>query len=166
MLTTATTGADATTTDITVGMGQIAVVRSPQIAQTVLGSCIGLVLYDPPAKIGAMAHIVLAERSNRSGPPGKFADSAVPHMLELLQKEGADPRRLVAKIAGGASMFGGGGPIQVGEANYQAVEKLLRQHGIRVAGEHVGGPKGRRTTFDPNTGNLTVEIVGEDPIVL
>ena len=152
--------------EISVGMGQIAVIETPCVGRTVLGSCIGLALSHPGRKLGVLAHIVLAERANRSGAPGKFADSAIPHMLQLLAKEGIGPRGLTAKLAGGANMFGGGGPIQIGEANYRAVRNLLEQHCIEVVGEHVGGGKGRRITYDPGAGTLTVEIVGEDPIVL
>ncbi|HHM12946.1 MAG TPA: chemotaxis protein CheD [Planctomycetaceae bacterium] len=147
-------------------MGQIAVIAAPDVGRTVLGSCIGLVLYDPPSKIGAMAHIVLAEKQNRPGPPGKFADTAVPHMLELLAARGAARRRLIAKVAGGSAMFSGTGPIQIGEANYRSVMRLLKDEKIRIAGEDIGGPKGRRITFDAETGRLVVEIVGQDPLVL
>ncbi len=152
--------------EVSVDMSQTAILEAPQLGRTVLGSCIGLVLYDPTAKIGAMSHIVLAKRLNRSGPPGKFADSAVPHMLELLVNGGARTPRVVAKLAGGASMFGGGGPIQIGEANRLAVRELLESHKIPILGEHVGGPKGRRVTFDSSTGVLTIEIVGESPVEL
>ncbi len=113
-----------------------------------------------------MAHIVLAEKQNRPGSPGKFADTALPHMLELLEARGAVRGRLIAKLAGGSAMFSGTGPMQIGEANSRAVVRLLREAAIRIAGEDIGGSKGRRITFEPDTGRLTVEIVGQETVIL
>ena len=153
-------------TIVTIGMAQTAVVKSGQKIRTVLGSCIGLVLYDAARRTGGMAHIVLAASLGREGPPGKFADTAVPDLINRLEQAGACRRRLVAKITGGADMFGTGGPIQIGRSNIAKVRKLLEDHRIRIAAEHIGGTKGRRVTFDPDTGALLVEIAGEAPVTL
>ncbi len=161
-----TANTPATGNEINVGMGQTAVIAAPDVGRTVLGSCIGLVLYDPSTHLGAMAHIVLAEKGNRPGAPGKFADTAIPHMLQLLKSRGTQKRRLIAKLAGGAAMFSSTGPIQVGAANHAAVVKLLGEEGIPIAGEDIGGRKGRRITFEADTGRLVVEIVGQDAVVL
>jgi len=144
-----------------VGMGQIAAGRAPERMKSVLGSCIGLAIYHPRLKTGAMAHIVLPDSAGRSGTPGKFADTAVPAMLELLDRLGAPAHGLRAKLAGGANMFGGSGPLQIGDANVAAVAEVLQDAGIRTAGQDVGGTKGRRVTFDCASGNITVECVGQ-----
>ncbi len=149
-----------------VGMGQIVTVTQPEVARAVLGSCIGLTLYHPRVRAGTMAHIVLPRSSGRSGPPGKFADTAVPHMIELLEELGAKAFGMTAKLAGGANMFKATGPMQVGTENITAVRELLRDLGISIAGEHLGGAKGRRVTFDPVSGDVTVEIAGETQVVL
>ena len=71
-----------------VGMGQIAAGGPPQIMRAVVGSCIALSLYHSRLKRGAMAHIVLPAASGRDGTPGKFADTAIPKMLEMLKECG------------------------------------------------------------------------------
>ena len=142
-------------------MGQIAAGQAPVQFKTVLGSCIGLVLYYPRLKPGVMAHIVLPDSAERNGAPGKFADTAVPHMLQLLERQGAPVHGLTAKFAGGANMFGGTGPMKIGDANAEAVLRALRIAGIRVAGQEVGGTKGRRVTFDCSTGEMTIVIAGQ-----
>lgn len=144
-----------------VGMGQIAVIMREESAYAVLGSCIGLTLYSQRLRIGAMAHIVLPQAGTREGAPGKFADTALPHMLKLLQEHQVYPSGLTAKVAGGASMFAATGKMQIGDANLEAVRSLLQEKNIPIAGEHVGGTKGRRVTFDGQTGLLTVDRVGE-----
>ena len=143
-----------------VGMGESAAVRAPAGLTSVLGSCVGVALYHPRQRVGALAHVVLPESAGRAGTPGKFADTAIPHLLELLRAAGAPAAGLVAKIAGGASMFSSGGPLQVGESNVQAVLRALQAAHIAVAAQHVGGSKGRRVHLDAATGTLTVEVVG------
>jgi chemotaxis receptor (MCP) glutamine deamidase CheD len=75
--------------------------------------------------------------------------------------------RLQAKIAGGANMFAvadGGGTI--GAQNLQALEQLLDRLCIPIAGRHCGGAQGRRMRFDLATGLVTIDILGEDSIIL
>lgn len=159
-----TTSPQASTQDANVGMAQIAVVSGESTLRTVLGSCIGLVLYHAPRKIAAMAHIVLPSSSDRPGPPGKFADTAIPELLRLLSAEGVTRSSLSAKLAGGANMFGGSGPIQIGAHNHEAVVQSLAALNIPITGEHVGGAKGRRVSFQPSRCVMVVEIAGQPPI--
>jgi chemotaxis protein CheD len=84
-------------------------------------------------------------------------------MLELLKKEGISMIGLVTKLAGGASMFAGGGPMQIGLSNYNAVVAALSSAGISVAAADVGGTKGRRVTLNCETGGLTIEVIGQPP---
>ncbi len=154
------------TTNIHVGMGQAGVAGPEGGFSAVLGSCLGVALYHPRLHVGAFAHVVLPESNGRSGPPGKFADVAIPYMIDQLRPRGATPAGLVAKIAGGACMFGAGGPLQIGDANAQKVIELLKAAGIRIAGKHIGGTKGRRVIFQCATGDLTVQIAGQPPVVL
>jgi len=148
------------TTNTKVGMGQVGIARAPGTFDTILGSCVGLALYHRRLHIGALAHIVLPESAGRDGTPGKFADLAIPHLLQLLAAEGANHAGLTAKLAGGASMFSSSGPMQIGEANVAAVLKALDELNIPVLAKHVGGAKGRRIEFDCTDGRLLVHIAG------
>lgn len=144
-----------------VGMGQIAAGRAPERMKAVLGSCIALAIYHPRLKTGVMAHIVLPDSAGRGGTPGKFADTAVPEMLRLLKELGTPAHGLTAKLAGGANMFGGSGPLQIGDSNAEAVSQALKSVGIRAAEQDVGGTKGRRVAFDCASGEMTVECAGQ-----
>ncbi len=145
----------------TAGMAQIIFLTRPEQARAVVGSCIALTLFHSRRGLGALGHIVLPNSTGRPGSPGKFADTAVLHMVETLKKDGANTAGLVAKICGGASMFGPPGPLQIGKENAEAVACQLRKLGIRIVGEHLAGSKGRRATFDCETGQVTIEIVGK-----
>lgn len=141
-------------------MGQIALVADGEIARAVLGSCIGLSIYDTRRRIGAIAHVVLPASSGRTGTPGKFVDTALAQMLDELLAAGADLRRLSAKLAGGSNMFAANGPFRIGEQNIEAAKQALEQAKIRLAGQHLGGTSGRRITFHGSDGELAVEIAG------
>lgn len=160
-----TLATNSTVKDTLVGMGQIAAGRPPERMRAVLGSCIGLAIYHPRLKTGAMAHVVLPDSAGRGGPPGKFADTAVPEMLRQLGRLGVPAAGLAAKMAGGANMFNGSGPLQIGDANAQAVLQALRAAGIRVLAQETGGTCGRRVTFDC-AGGLSVECTGQPPRML
>ncbi|WP_254510154.1 chemotaxis protein CheD [Anatilimnocola floriformis] len=149
-----------------VGMAQIALVAQGEIARAVLGSCIGLVLFHELRKTAVVAHIVLPQGQDRPGPAGKFADTALPEMLAILAENGIPRTGLVAKVAGGANMFGSSGPLQIGKENHAIVIQLLKNLRIPIMAEHVGGKVGRRITFDSATGDLQVDMAGSPSVVL
>jgi len=126
----------------------------------VLGSCVGVALYHARRHVGVLAHVVLADSAGREATPGKFANTAIPHMVGLLAKEGIPPSSVVAKLAGGACMFGAGGPMMIGDTNVEAVLRSLTLAGIRVVAKDVGGTKGRRIVLDCSTGGLEIENIG------
>lgn len=157
----------------TVGIGQIAASGERDIVITALGlgSCIGLVLADPRAGVAGMAHVMLPESAPTSkGPPGKFADTAVPALLDSVLSLGADKSRLIAKIAGGAQMFGsgsgGGNLFNIGERNAGGVTRALDALGIRLRASDVGGNCGRTLQVTVGTGTVTVRVVGGEAVEL
>jgi chemotaxis protein CheD len=152
------------TQTMNVGMGQASVGGAECTLQSVLGSCIGLVLHHPRMKYAAMAHVVLPDSAGRDAFPAKFADTAVPHLIAELAKLGVPSSGLVAKIAGAASMFGVTGPMQIGESNIAAVRKALQKAGLPIMGENLGGNKGRRVQLNCVSGTYTIEILGQ-PVV-
>lgn len=153
-------------TDQHVGMGQIALGRGPTRLTAVLGSCVAVALHAPKHEIGILAHVILAHSSGRNSPPGKFADTAIPEMLHMLSEAGAPATDVVARLAGGANIFGRTGPLQIGNANIEAITRLLKDAGITIKAEDVGGNKGRRVSFDCQTGGLTIEMAGHPARVL
>lgn len=144
-----------------VGMGEIETVCGAFRLRTLLGSCIGLVLYDLRSQVGGLAHIVLPESKGQTSVPGKYADTAIPELLKQIETLNGRLNHLTAKIIGGANMFATSGPTAIGDQNIAAVEQLLKSKCIPVLGRHCGGRQGRRVAFDVDTGRVSVEIVGE-----
>jgi chemotaxis protein CheD len=148
---------------IAVGLGDLFVSKADDLVAYSLGSCIGICLWDPIAKVAAMAHVVLPTAP--AGPvatPGKFGDTAVPAMLAALDRAGAQKLRLQCKIAGGAAVLaiGGGGSLpKIGDRNVEAVKAALAQVNIRILGEQTGGNQGRTVRLEPPTGRVLVRTV-------
>lgn len=155
-----------TQADAQVGMGKVVVGRAPADLKAILGSCVGVALYNRKLRLGSLAHVVLPESAERPGGPGKFADTAIPHMVDLMRRPGVRPFDLEAKIAGGANMFGSAGPLQVGDANVEAVLKALQTLNIRVIGRDTGGNVGRRVTFRCAAGEYVIETAGREARIL
>lgn len=155
-------------TPILVAMGAIAVSRESGTLRTLLGSCIGVAIYDRWQKAAALAHVVLPMSSGEVTQLGKFADTAIPEAIQQLERLCGGVRlRLTAKIAGGANMFATtSSGSTIGQQNVEAVESRLAAHGIVIVGRHLGGTQGRRMAIEVATGKVTIEIVGATPTVL
>jgi chemotaxis protein CheD len=127
-----------------------------------LGSCIGLALLDRQASVAGLAHVVLPAAEGREGTAGKFADTAVPALLDAVVGLGARRGRLDAVLVGGASMFAFAGPgLDVGQRNDAAVREELARLRIPVAAAETGGSKGRTVRVDVATGVVTSKAAGD-----
>jgi chemotaxis protein CheD len=145
-------------------MGGLAVAMGDGVLRTLLGSCVGLALYDPRRKVGGLAHVVLPQSSGGGGPPGKFMDTAIPALLREMEALGGGALKPEARMAGGANMFKTTVTNTVGRQNIEACDRLLDAHGIPVAGRHCGGEQGRRMMLDTSSGVVTIEVVGAEPV--
>ncbi|MCM3782937.1 chemotaxis protein CheD [Neobacillus mesonae] len=152
---------------IKVGMADLNIlVESGVIRTTGLGSCVGLTLYDPLTRIAGMAHVMLPSSSiAREGDAlnkAKYADTAIPALLDQMIAAGASQQRLVAKMAGGAQMFhfaGSGDTLRIGPRNTEACKEVIDQLGIPLLAEDCGGSHGRTIDLDRDTGVLTIRSV-------
>lgn len=116
-----------------------------------LGSCVAVILHDETRRIGAMAHVMLPESNGRSDRPGKYADTAVPLLVDGLCAQGSRQLSIHAKLVGGASMFAFfGNNLNIGERNIRAIKEALEAKRIRVNGEVIGGNVGRSVMYNPS----------------
>jgi chemotaxis protein CheD len=154
--------------EILVGMGETKLSREAPLTALGLGSCIGLIAFCPATSWSGMAHIMLPEAFPGQGAaqPGKFADTALPHLLEQIRKAGGGSLLRFA-YAGGAQVFqfgsDTGSRLDVGRRNSEAVERLLREARLRSSASDVGGGLGRTLRFDPASREATVRTVKSPP---
>jgi chemotaxis protein CheD len=150
-----------------VPMGQMIVSADPtdELMALGLGSCIGLAVVDRTAGVAGLAHIVLP-RSHNGGRRGKFADTAVPDLIDHLRRAGAADRRMQAAIAGGARMFEMRGGLEIGARNDEAVREALARHKISLRASRTGGNQGRTVRVHVGEGRVTVRVAGQQPETL
>lgn len=150
---------------IKVGMADLNVARFPnRIRTTGLGSCVGVVLYDPLNKVGGLAHVMLPDSSLGKGNvnEAKYADTAIPRLIRELEKIGAERGFLIAKLAGGAQMFAFttiNETMKVGVRNVEACRLILSKERIPIVAEDIGGNWGRTIELDSKNGQLSIRTV-------
>ena len=148
-----------------VGMGEIKTTTQPDdtLMALGLGSCVGVCAFDPQAGIAGLAHVVLPDSGGCADTPGKFADTAVPQLLDAMTRLGAHPARIQVALAGGAQLFAfkGGGPrLEIGLRNAEAVTACLKARNIPVMATDLGGNAGRTVHFK-NDGRVRVKTIGQ-----
>ncbi len=157
---------------IKVGMADLNTAIYPNALTTLgLGSCVGVVLYDPVKKIGGMAHVMLPDstkiRNNEN--KAKFADTAIDLLLSNMLKLGASKERLIAKMAGGAQMFVLKTELDfmnVGKRNVEASKQKLKELSIPLKAEDTGLNYGRTIEFYTENGELVIKAVGRSITVI
>jgi len=154
---------------VNVGIADIGLASSPDILRTILGSCVGICLYDPGASLAGLSHIMLPAKSDRNSNDRKYADSALQLLVEEMAKKGALKSRMVAKIVGGSTMFKMAENSMMGEIgrnNVKKVRDVLGEIGIRIVAEDVGGDYGRTIDFYAEDGRLKIKSLGKPEKVL
>lgn len=159
---------------IKVGMADLKTCVSPNGVTTLgLGSCVGVAIRDPANKIGGLAHVMLPDSTaikNGHLNIAKFADTGIVELVNQMEKLGARRSRMVAKIAGGATMFsfqGGNASMgQVGQRNVEATKAKLKELKIPILAEDTGKNYGRTVIFYPETGDFHIRAVGKPESVI
>ena len=147
-------------------MGELAISDTPGevLVSLGLGSCIGLAVVDQRAGVAGLAHIVLpaATGTPKPGSLNKFADHAVPALVDGMVERGASRVFLHAALVGGASMFAATGAqtLEVGQRNATAVRELVTARRVPVVAEAVGGTRGRTVKVDVSSGTVSVREAG------
>lgn len=148
---------------ITVGISDLNVAKgTDELITYALGSCVGICIYDPMAKVGGLSHIMLPSSTmnqNAAATPMRFADTAIVILIKKLEFMGASPRRMKAKIAGGAQMFaavGNSSLSNIGQRNVEAVKAVLAEQRVPIVAEDTGKNYGRTLLFSPADGIMHI----------
>ncbi|HBY63355.1 MAG TPA: chemotaxis protein CheD [Solibacterales bacterium] len=132
-----------------------------------LGSCIGVTVYDPVARVGGMLHYMLPESSIDTAKAAKnpfmFADTGLPLLFRRTLEMGAQKHRLVVRIAGGSQVLDPNGVFSIGKRNYAALRKILWKAGVLVQSEDVGGSGSRTLRMELVSGRCSIRTgTGEE----
>jgi chemotaxis protein CheD len=147
--------------------GQYHAMAGEGAISTVLGSCVSTCLWDPLQRIGGMNHFMLPGDTASATSPWAASARLGVYAMEVLINDmvrlGADRRRMVAKVFGGARLLAGFGTLDVGTKNCEFVLGFLREEGIRVAAQDLLDACPRKVVFFPASGKAQVKRLNLQP---
>jgi chemotaxis protein CheD len=152
---------------VVVGMADCRVGDDPNQVLTTyaLGSCIGLIVHDPVARVGGLLHFMLPDSSigpeQAARTPFRFADTGIPLLLQGVLARGASKRRLNVTAVGGAQLMDPDGFFDIGKRNYAAARRVLWKAGILVSAESVGGTCYRTVRLEIGAGRVLLQEGGK-----
>jgi len=153
--------------NLIVGMAAMQVSKDPRITIVTyaLGSCIGITIYDPLAKVGGLLHYMLPESSTNpekaSKNPFMFADTGVPLLFQEAYRLGGEKTRMRVRVIGGAQLLDDSGYFNIGKRNYMTLRKILWVNNVLIQGEEVGGQVNRTVRLEIDSGRVWVKTSGD-----
>lgn len=159
------TGATTAVRKAVVGIADLKHSQDPdeRLITYALGSCLGVTVYDPVARVAGMLHLMMPDSTidaaSAAANPCKFVDTGVPLLFKKAYELGAKKERLIVKVAGGANPLGVNGDdyFQIGRRNMTALRKLLFRNGVLIRAEDVGGTGSRTMSIDVATGDVALK---------
>ena len=129
-----------------------------------LGSCIGVVIYDPFVKAAGMLHYMLPDstidREKAEMKPFMFADTGIPRLFKQSYTLGAKKSRIKVFIAGGAEILDQKGFFNIGKRNLVALKKMFFRNNVFIDRQEVGGNVNRTVKIEISTGNTYMKTSG------
>lgn len=153
---------------VSVGFGKYEISSDPKVILTAfgLGSCVAVSFYDPVEKLGGMLHVALPICPKEDNPfPSKYANTGIPILLEEMKKQGADIKRCVVKVVGGAQILKLNlslASLEIGDRNIKSVKETLKMLGLRIQAEEIGGDRGRSYKLFVSTGRSVVKTANSE----
>jgi chemotaxis protein CheD len=153
-----------------VGVADMKVSNNPaeSVITYSLGSCIGLVVYDPAVKVGGMLHYMLPEssidREKAAARPFMFADTGIPILFKTAYQLGAVKSRIRIYVAGGAEILDQKGFFNIGKRNYMALKKMFFKNNVIIHKQDVGGNINRTVRLEIGTGDIYVKTSGAQEV--
>ncbi len=148
---------------IDVGLADQKIARSPDtLATYALGSCVGICLYDGVHKIAGLAHIMLPSSNSDEAviQPYRYADIAIPLLVQKMTGAGASLQYITAKIAGGSRMYATTGDNidqDIGRQNVRAVKEQLLHFYIPIVANDTRKDCARTLFFSAKDGSVRVK---------
>ena len=147
---------------IVIGVGDMGVSNDPgaTLSTYALGSCIGVIVYDPGAKCGGILHLMLPDSAvsppKALAQPAMFAATGLPLFFQALLGLHAERARLHLCLAGGASIIAGHDPFKIGERNTRATMAFIEQNQLKVLECDTGGSVSRTVHLELATGTVSL----------
>lgn len=148
---------------VVIGVGDMAVSnnRLVTLSTYALGSCVGVVAYDPVVKVGGILHMMLPESSiapeKAAMQPAMFADTGLPLFFRSLAGLKAEKSRMRIFVTGGACVLASHDNFKIGERNTKATLDFLSVNGFRLRQNVTGGTTNRTVHLEIGGGDVTLK---------
>ncbi|MGJ0508705.1 MAG: chemotaxis protein CheD [Methylocystis sp.] len=135
------------------------------VLSTVLGSCVAACVRDAEARVGGMNHFLLpGAQAARPLEAERYGAYLMELLINGLLKRGARRERIEAKLFGGARMVEG--LSDIGAQNAAFAREFLKNEGIRIVAENLGGRHGRRLEYYPLSGRARQILLPTTPQIM
>jgi chemotaxis protein CheD len=155
-----------------VGIAEIAISADPgeTLITYALGSCLGITVYDPLARVGGLLHAMLPENpgiEDGETRPARFVHEGVPLLFKECYRLGARKERMQLHVAGGAAARATEARdlFQIGRRNMVMLRQLLWKNGVLISGEDVGGSVSRTLSLEIATGAVRIRSGGTERVL-
>lgn len=152
--------------------GELCLLPRPSEVETILGSCVSVVLFHPNSGLGAMSHGKFPERQCQQPncglkicrDMGNYVSCSLLFMLSYYTHQGVPYRELEVKLFGGAMMFTSPGQSDssigaIGKRNIEVAMEIIRTRHLRLVSSDIGGPWGRRIIFNTEAGEVKLQRI-------
>lgn len=130
-----------------------------------LGSCLGLMAFDPVAKVGGLLHAMLPlskiNPEKAQANPYMFVDTGLPELFRQIYALGCRKSRLIVKAAGCGQPLGKNEVFRIGDRNFTVMKKFLWKNNVLLKSKSVGGSSSRTIHFDVTTGQMMLSSNGQ-----
>ncbi len=155
-----------------VGISDMKVSKDPKdtLITYSLGSCIGVLVWDPKAKVAGLLHYMLpdskidAERAKNK--PYMFGDTGIPMLFRAAYGLGAVKERMQVYVVGGSQLMDSAGVFNIGIRNYDLVTRIFAKNGVKPVKEDIGGSVNRTISIELASAKILLKVSGKGEIEL
>jgi chemotaxis protein CheD len=150
-----------------VGMAELAVSRDPKVTLCTfpLGSCFGIALYDPVAKVGGLLHSLLPSSTidpkRATARPGIFLDTGLAALFSRATQLKAKAENIQIFAAGGSQIIDEASLFNIGKRNYDVLVEVLNQLGLKICAQEIGGKTNCSMEVILATGEVRLKYSGQ-----
>lgn len=152
---------------IYVGIAEYKVITGTGIlACSALGSCVAVCLWDYETRVTGLVHALLptSRESIVRSSPAKFVDQGINLLVKEMESCGASIDRIMAKIVGGACLYRyeqSCAASETGAHNIATAKEALKNLGIPIIAQHVGGEYGRSIKVYPEDFAVYINVLSK-----
>lgn len=153
---------------IVVGISDMKVSNNPDevLITYSLGSCLGVIIYDPVARVAGMLHSMLPlskiDPHKAAASPYMFVDTGIPLLFREACRLGAEKKNIIVKAVGCSSLLDEKGFFKIGERNFTVLRKLLWKNNILIEKQDIGGSLSRTASIIVDSGSVKIKSGGKE----